>query len=371
MHKKPKIRLNVWDYLCEYSEMRDDILAAVDRVFSSGQLILGEHVANFEREFAAYIGTAGGVGVNSGTDALHLGLVACDIGPGDDVITVPNTAVPTVSAIVTAGARPVFIDVNPDDYLIDVDQIADAITPSSKAIIPVHLYGQCADMDPLMNIAGQHELFVLEDCAQSAGARYKGRQSGSLANASAFSFYPTKLLSAYGDGGWIGSDDESYLALVRSLRMYGMEGSYYSERHGFNSRLDEVQAAILSIKLVKLETWIDRRREIAAYYTRELAATGLKVPSENAHNRHAYYVYVVEHPDRDAVMRRLTKFGINCNVSYPYPIHTMRGYSNLNYREGQFPVAEEKAKRIFSLPMHPHLTDEDTERIVDAVKEVV
>ena len=363
--------INVWDYLREYDELRDEILAAVDRVFGSGRLILGQEGVRFEGEMAGYLGVADGVGVNSGTDAIYIALASLGVKAGDEVITVPNTAVPTVSAIRTIGATPVFVDVRDDDFLMDVDQVEAAITPRTTAIVPVHLYGQCVDLDPLMAIAGRHGLKVMEDCAQSQGALYRNRRSGSVGHASAFSFYPTKVLGAYGDGGMVMSADEAVIKLARSLRFYGMETQYYSERHGYNSRLDEVQAAILSLKLPRIEGWIERRRQIAARYDQGLGGCGLVLPRENEHSRHAYYLYVVEHPtDRDGVLERLAGRGINCNVSYRWPIHTMRGTADLGYREGQFPVAERKAQRIFSLPMYPHLKDEEVDTVIDVLREV-
>ncbi len=364
--------INVWDYLREYDELREEILATVDRVFRSGRLILGQEGIKFEREMAAFLGVAGGVGVNSGTDAIYIALAAIGVKSGDEVITVPNTAVPTVSAIRTLGATPVFVDIRDDDFLIDTVQVEAAITPRTKAIIPVHLYGQCADLDPLMALAEKYGLKVMEDCAQAQGALYKNHQAGSVGHASAFSFYPTKVLGAYGDGGMVLSNDEAAIKLAKSLRFYGMETQYYSERHGYNSRLDEVQAAILSLKLPRIEGWIERRRAIAARYNQALAGTGLALPRENAHSRHTYYVYVVEHPsDRDGVLERLAKRDINCNVSYRWPVHTMRGTADLGYREGQFPVTERKARRIFSLPMYPHLKDEEVETVIDVLKDVV
>ena len=364
--------INVWDYLREYDELRDEILGAVDRVFRSGRLVLGQEGVKFEREMAAYLGVTGGVGVNSGTDAIYIALAALGVKAGDEVITVPNTAVPTVSAIRTLGATPVFVDVRDDDFLMDVEQVEAAITPRTAAIIPVHLYGQCVDLDPLMAIARRHGLKVMEDCAQSQGALYKNHQSGSVGDASSFSFYPTKVLGAYGDGGMVMSNDEAVVGLARSLRFYGMETQYYSERHGYNSRLDEVQAAILSLKLPRIDGWIERRRAIAARYDRGLAGSGLVLPRESAHNRHTYYVYVVEHPtDRDGVLERLARRDINCNVSYRWPIHIMRGSADLGYREGQFPVAERKAQRIFSLPMYPHLQDEEVDTVIEALRDVI
>src|SRR5437868_1199830 len=358
-----------WDYRREYDELRDEILAAVDRVFKSGQLILGPEGITFERDMAAYVGVSGGVGVNSGTDAIFIALAAAGVAAGDEVITVPNTAVPTVSAIQVLGARPVFVDIRDDDFLMDVSQIEAAITPRTRAIVPVHLYGQCVDLDPLMEIAKRHGLKVIEDCAQSQGALYKNRRSGSIGTAATFSFYPTKTLGGYGDGGMIVSDDEEVISLARSLRFYGMEKTYYAERHGYNSRLDEVQAAILALKLPRTDGWIERRREIAGRYGRGFAGSGLHVPKENDHSRHVYHLYVVEtEDDRDAVLQRIEARGLKCGVHYRWPIHLMRGYEDLGYRPGQFPVAERKAQRIFSLPIYPHLKDDEVDEIVEIVR---
>ena len=358
-----------WDYRREYDELRDEILASVDRVFKSGQLILGQEGASFEQHMAAHVGVTGGVGVNSGTDAIYIALAAAGVGTGDEVITVPNTAVPTVSAIQILCARPVFVDVRDDDFLMDVAQVEAAITPRTKAIVPVHLYGQCVDLDPLMEIAKRHGLKVIEDCAQSQGALYKNRRCGSIGAASTFSFYPTKLLGGYGDGGMMMSDDEALVGLARSLRFYGMEKTYYAERHGYNSRLDEVHAAILALKLPRVDGWIERRRDIAERYRRGLAGSGLALPMENRHSQHVYHLFVVEAPgDRDATLERIEARGLKCGVQYRWPIHLMRGYEDLGYREGQFPVAEKKAKAIFSLPIYPHLKDEEVDEVVEAVR---
>lgn len=358
-----------WDYRREYDELRDEILAAVDDVFKSGQLILGSRDVAFERDMAAYIGVAAGIGVNSGTDAIYIALAAAGVVAGDEVITVPNTAVPTVAAIQVIGARPVFVDVREDDCLMDVAGIEAAITPRTKAIVPVHLYGQCVDLDPLMEIARRHGLVVVEDCAQAQGALYKNRRAGSIGTASTFSFYPTKTLGAYGDGGMVLSDDEALIKLARSLRFYGMESTYYAERHGFNSRLDEVQAAILALKLPRVDGWIARRREIADRYRRGFAGSGLCMPMENSHSRHVYHLFVAETAgDRDALLTRIEARGLKCGVQYRWPIHLMRGYDDLGYRQGQFPIAEKKAQRIFSLPIYPHLADAEVDEVVDVVR---
>jgi aminotransferase EvaB len=361
-----------WDYRREYDELRDEILAAVDRVFKSGKLILGPEGIAFERDMAAYVGVKGGVGVNSGTDAIYIALAAAGVGTGDEVITVPNTAVPTVSAIQVLGARPVFVDVRDDDFLMDVGQIEAAITPRTRAIVAVHLYGQCVDLDPVLEIARRHGLKVIEDCAQSQGALYRNRRCGSIGTAATFSFYPTKLLGGYGDGGMVVSDDEAVVNLARSLRFYGMEQTYYAERHGYNSRLDEVHAAILSLKLPRVDGWINRRRDIADRYRQGFAGSGLRLPKENDYGRHVYHLFVVETSgDRDATLARIEARGLKCGVQYRWPIHVMRGYQDLGYREGQFPVVERKARHIFSLPMYPHLGDDEVDEVIEAVRAVI
>jgi aminotransferase EvaB len=360
----------VWSYDAEYAELRDAILAACDRVFKSGHLILGEEGIRFEKELSSYLGATGGVGVNNGTDAIYIALSALGVKSGDEVITVPNTAVPTVSAITTLGAHPVLVDVN-EHFLMDVAKLEAAITPKTRAIVPVHLYGQCVDMDPLLAIARKHGLVVMEDVAQALGADYRGRKAGAMGDASSHSFYPTKILGGYGDGGMIVSSNAAAIELARSLRFYGMEKTYYSERSGYNSRLDEVQAAILSLKLPLIDGWIARRREIAARYAQAFAGTSLKTPHECDYGRHVFYCYVVEHEDRDGVLERLAKLGVVCNVSYRWPIHIQRGFQWLGYKEGDFPVAEEKARRIFSLPMYPYLSDAEADRVIAAVQESI
>jgi aminotransferase EvaB len=363
--------IRVWDYRKEYEEHRQEILAAVDKVFSSGRLILGQSVKDFETAFMAYCGASSGVGVNSGTDALFIGLKALGIGAGDEVITVSNTAVPTVSAIVAAGATPTFVDVDPDTCLMDVGKLDEALTDRTKCVLPVHLYGQCADMDVINEFAEAHRLKVLDDCAQSVGALNKGRMCGSMSDVAAFSFYPTKILGAYGDGGMIVSNDLDLADQARSLRMYGMTDEYYAEVQGYNSRLDEVQAEILSCKLKYVDQWIDRRRDLAEEYDRRLKDMGLQLPREAKDNRHTYYLYVVGHPRRDQIIEELKKRDIFVNVSYPYPIHTMRAYDYLGYKEGDFPITENLAKTIFSLPMYPTLTDEEQDAVCRALEDIL
>jgi len=358
--------IRVWGYLKEYEQEKDEIYNAVRSVLESGSLILGEQVRQFEEEFAGYCGVRYGVGVNSGTDALFLGLKALGVGQGDEVITVSNTAVPTVSAIVSTGAIPRFVDIDPGTYLMNTGQLEGAINEKTKCILPVHLYGQCVDMDAVSSCAQRHGLKVLEDCAQSHGAVFKGRKAGAMSDLSAFSFYPTKILGGYGDGGMVVTGSEELYGKLRRLRFYGMEKTYYALDHGYNSRLDELHAAILRGKLKYLDRYVARRRELAARYDRLLAGTSLVLPATASGNEHAYYLYVCRHPERDRIIEELKARDIFVNISYPWPIHTMTGYARFGYKEGDFPHTEKAALEIFSLPMYPTLTDEEQDEVVAA-----
>ena len=363
--------IRVWGYLTEYEQEKEEILAAVKNVLESGTLILGDNVKLFEQEFADYCGVRYGVGVNSGTDALFLGLKALGIGEGDEVITVSNTAVPTVSAIVSTGAIPRFVDIDPATYLMNTAQVERAITEKTKCILPVHLYGQCVDMDRVRDLAETHGLKVLEDCAQSHGAVFKEKKAGAMSDAAAFSFYPTKILGGYGDGGMVITDDETLYKKLMRLRFYGMEKTYYAQEHGYNSRLDELHAAILRGKLKYLPRYIDRRKELAKRYNRELADTSLTLPKTMTGNDHAYYLYVCRHPERDRIIEELKKRDILVNISYPWPIHTMTGYQHFGYREGDLPNTEKAAREIFSLPMYPGLTDEEQDKVITALYDIL
>lgn len=357
--------IKVWGYLDEYAEEREDIMRAVAEVMESGQLILGPKVKQFEQEYAHSVGVRHGVGCDNGTNAIVLALRGLGVGEGDEVITVSNTAIPTVSAIVTCGAKPVFVDIDPDTYLMDVSKVEAAITERTKCIMPVHLYGQSVDMDPLLHIARQHNLKVIEDCAQAHGTLYKDRVVGSMGDASATSFYPTKVLGAYGDGGMVLTNSNELDERLRRLRFYGTDGSYYAIEHGYNCRLDELQASILLTKLQHLEQYVARRRQIADLYNKALAGTSLTLPTEAEYGRHSYYLYVVRHPDRDRIMAQLKEHNIHVNISYPWPIHTMPAYRYLGYEEGMLPVTEHAAKEVFSLPMYPSLKDQDVARVCD------
>ncbi|WP_256104209.1 DegT/DnrJ/EryC1/StrS family aminotransferase [Streptomyces sp. ODS05-4] len=368
---------HVWDYLAEYAAEKADILDAVQQVFGSGRLVLGESVRGFEAEFAAYLGASHCVGVDNGTNAVKLALEAVGVGRGDEVITVSNTAAPTVVAIDGTGATPVFVDVRADDHLMDTGLVAAAITPRTKAIVPVHLYGQCVDMAPLERLAARHGLAVVEDCAQAHGARHHGRLAGTMGRAAAFSFYPTKVLGAYGDGGAVVTGDPDTDRALRRLRYYGMEEVYYVEQTpGHNSRLDEVQAEILRRKLGRLDAYVARRREIADRYAEGLADLcgpgGLALPAVSAGNEHVYYVYVVRHPRRDEIITALReRFDIALNISYPWPVHTMRGFAHLGVERGSLPVTEALAEQIFSLPMYPSLSEGLQDKVIAALRDTL
>ncbi|MBF6329796.1 DegT/DnrJ/EryC1/StrS family aminotransferase [Nocardia transvalensis] len=362
----------VWDYLQEYETERADILAAVDQVFRSGRLVLGESVQQFEREYAAYHGVRHCVSCDNGTNALVMALRALGIGADDEVITVSNTAAPTVVAIDQVCATAVFVDVHPDTYLMNTEQVAEVITDRTKCLLPVHLYGQCADMAPLMNLAEQHGLAILEDCAQAHGARHHGRPAGSMGTAAAFSFYPTKVLGAYGDGGAVITSDDSLEAALRRLRYYGMTDRYYVvATPGHNSRLDEVQAEILRRKLRRLDDYVAARRSIARRYAEGLGDTDLVLPHVSPGNDHAYYLYVVRHPRREKILQRLRAYDIELNVSYRWPVHTMSGFAHLGYARGALPVTEALANEIFSLPMYPSLPEGIQDKVIHALREVL
>jgi aminotransferase EvaB len=363
--------IKVWNYLDEYEKERDEIYAAIERVLKSGYLILGDYVKKFEEEFSRYCGVNYGVGVNSGTDALFLSLKALNIGPGDEVITVSNTAVPTVSAIVSAGAIPRFVDIDSETLLMKTDDLEKVINQKTKCLLPVHLFGQCVNMDDIKEIASKYRLKIIEDCAQSHGGSFKGKKAGSMSDIAAFSFYPTKNLGGYGDGGMVITNNEQIRDKLRRLRFYGMEKSYYSLEHGYNSRLDELHASILLVKLKYLDEYILKRKNIANTYDQALKNTSLILPKTMEGNKHSHYLYVCRHKKRDLIIEELKKRNIFLNISYPWPIHLMAGYKFLGYKEGDLPVTEQAAKEVFSLPMYPLLTNEDLETVIKTLSEIL
>jgi dTDP-4-amino-4,6-dideoxygalactose transaminase len=352
----------------QYLSIKDEILAAVADVFESTQFVLGKEVVAFEQEFAGICGTAHAIAVNSGTSALHLALLAAGVGPGDEVITVPCTFVATVAAIGYTGAKPVFVDVDPVTYTMDPALIEAAITPKTKAILPVHLYGHPADMDPILAIARKHGLTVIEDAAQAHAAEYKGRRCGSIGDLGCFSFYPGKNLGAYGEGGLVTTSNPDYLRTIRMLRDWGAEKKNQHVLKGFNYRMEGVQGAILRVKLRYLEAWTESRRSHAAAYNRLLAGSGLVLPTETPGNRHVYHVYAVLSAQRQQVIDSLTAQGVQTGIHYPYPVHLLPAYADLGYTAGDFPVSERVAAQELSLPMFPELTNSQIETVAQALQ---
>jgi dTDP-4-amino-4,6-dideoxygalactose transaminase len=355
------------DLKAQYNSIKEEVNTAVLKVLESTQFILGDEVAAFEREFAAYSGAAEGVALNTGTSALHLAFLAAGIGPGDEVITTPHTFVATVAAIVYTGATPVFVDIDPVSFTIDVTQIESAITSKTKAIAPVHLYGQPADMDPIMEIAQHHNLVVIEDAAQAHRSEYKGRRVGSIGDIGCFSFYPGKNLGAYGEGGMAVTNNPDYAKTMRMYRDWGQEGRYNHVLKGYNYRMDGIQGAILRVKLRYLDQWTEARRSHAASYDRLLADTGLKTPTAMPYSHHVYHVYAVRTAQRADLQQKLQNQGIQTGIHYPIPVHLQKAYSDLGYKPGDFPKSEKAASEVLSLPMYPELSEAQVETVASAV----
>jgi dTDP-3-amino-3,4,6-trideoxy-alpha-D-glucose transaminase len=350
----------------QYVSIQPEIDSAVARVLASGQFILGSEVTAFEREFAEFCSVDHAVGVDSGTSAVQLALLACGVGTGDEVITVSHTAVATVAAIELTGAKPVLVDIDPSSYTLDPAMLETALTSRTRAVIPVHLYGCSADMNPILAFAREHQLFIIEDCAQAHGARYHSKTVGGWGNLSAFSFYPTKNLGAYGDGGAVLTNDPALAERVRLLRQYGWRGDRVSEQKGMNARLDEMQAAILRVKLRHLDAWNNRRRELAALYKTRLADSELALPSEPPETCHVYHQFVIRHPKREALRTFLSARGIHTQVHYPIPIHLQPAYRELA-PNALLPFTEAAANEILSLPIHPEMTDADVENVCQSI----
>lgn len=361
-------RVPLVDLQAQYRSIKADIDAAVERVLDSGQCALGPAVSSFERAFAAYCGAAEAVGVNSGTSALHLALLAAGVSPGDEVITVPFTFVATVAAIECAGAKPVFVDVDDTYCTMDPARLEAAVTPRTRAIVPVHLYGQPADMDPILEIAGRRGIAVVEDACQAHGADYRGRRCGSMGTLGCFSFYPTKNLGACGEGGAVVTSDPGLAARVRLLRSWGEQTRYTHAVRGFNYRMDGLQGAVLEVKLRHLERWTEARRAHAASYARCLSDTAVAVPRARDGVRHVFHVYAVRAARRDALQARLADAGVQTAVHYPVPVHLQPAYRDLGYRRGDFPVAERLAAEVLSLPMFPELTERQIEIVADVIR---
>lgn len=360
-------KIPVFDYLAQYKSLQTEIQAAIEGVLESGQLVLGPQGKLFESAFSEYLGgDLGTVGVNSGTDALSVILMAMGIGPGDEVITVANTAVPTVSAIRMAGATPVFCDVNLDTALMALESLPQLVTDRTRAVIAVHLFGNMVNIPQLRSMLDRKNIQIIEDCAQCHGATLNGAMAGTLGDASAFSFYPTKNLGAYGDAGLAASSDASLVSKMKSIRMYGFEETGYAEREGINTRLDELQAAVLNVKLPHLKGAVDRRRAIATRYSAGLSDKAVRVVAAEG-VLHAHHLYVVRIKERESVRTELSAQGIATGIHYPHPIHLMRGYGFLGYLPGALPNTERLAGEILSLPMYPELTDAEVDRVIDVL----
>ena len=368
----------VLDLKAQYQRLRQVIDDAIRGVLESGQFVLGPNVRALEEELAAFLGVGRAVGLASGTDALHLAIRACGIGPGDFVLTSPFTFVATATAISYAGAQPVFADIHPGTFTLDPDRAAEYLAGRGpgpkpegrvKAILPVHLYGLPADMDALLALARPHRLLVVEDAAQAIGAAYRGRPVGGLGDVGCFSFYPTKNLGAFGDGGLATTQDPALDERIRRLRAYGGRDRYLHEELGFNSRLDEIQAAVLRVKFRFLAEWNARRRAIAARYRDGLASLGIGLPVEVPGCVHVYHQFTIRVPDRDGVQQRMADLGVRTTVYYPVPLHLQPMHRDLGYRVGDFPEAERAAREVLCLPIYPELTDAQVDEVVEACRQ--
>jgi dTDP-4-amino-4,6-dideoxygalactose transaminase len=359
------------DLKAQYKCIEHEVLAAIRGVLDSTQFTLGPEVAAFEEEFAAYCGTQFGIGVNSGSSALHLALLASGVGPGDEVITVSCTFAATVAAIDYTGARPVFVDVGADTLNMDPQRVEAAITERTKVILPVHLHGQAADLDPILQVARRRGLLVIEDAAQAHGGRYKGRPVGSLGHMGCFSFYPGKNLGACGEAGIVVTDSDELAKTIRMLRDWGQEMKYHHALKGFNYRMEGIQGAVLRVKLRHLDAWTEARRQSAACYDELLGDCGVTTPTAAPYGRHVYHVYAVRTPMRDALREGLQARQIHTGIHYPIPVHLQQAYRGFGFGAGDLPVTERAASQLLSLPMFPELREEQIREVCDAVREIV
>lgn len=360
----------ILDLSLQTARLLPEIEQVTREIYKSGAFVLGEHGRSLEAEIAQLCGVNYGVGVASGTDALHLVLRACGLGPGDEVITSPFTFISTAEAISYCGATPVFADIDPLTFNIDPASVAERITERTRAILPVHLFGQAADLDPLLDLAGQYGLVVIEDCAQAVGTLYKGRPVGSFGAAGCLSFYPTKNLGAFGDGGMVVTSDESLRTRLHSLRMHGSLERYHHDEIGYCSRLDEIQAAILRIKLPHLADWNRRRAQIADRYDALLAGLPLVTPGRAGYSTHSFHQYTLRSPHRESFIKGLREQEIGVAIYYPIALHLQKAYLSLGYRAGELPASEQAAREVFSLPMFPELSEEQIEQVAEAVRRV-
>lgn len=355
----------------QYLALKNEIDAAVREVFESCQFILGPNVTALEEELPAMCGAGFGISVNSGTDAIVIALAACGVGPGDEVITTPYTFVATTEAVMIVGAKPVYIDIDPNTFNLDPGKIEAAITPKTKAILPVHLYGQCADIEEIERIAVKHGLKLVSDGAQAIGAEHKGKGIGAYGEASTLSFFPTKNLGACGDGGMVLTNDETFAARCKQLRFHGMDKTYSYELVGYCSRLDEVQAAILRVKLRKMREWNEARRANAHYYIEQLSGLPIQLPIPKPENYHIYHQFTLRYPQRGELKAKLTEQGVGCAIYYPSPLHLQPAYASLGYKPGDFPEAERACAEVLSLPVFPELPADDRATVAEAVRKAV
>jgi dTDP-4-amino-4,6-dideoxygalactose transaminase len=358
------------DMVAQYRSIQSEIDEAIRQVLEAGQFILGPNVAALEKEIATYLGVSRGVGVGSGTDALVLAMRALEIGPGDEVIVPSYTFFATAGAVLLVGAKPVCVDVEPQFYTIDVSQISARITSRTKAIIPVHLYGHPADMTAVIELARTHGLKVIEDNAQAFGAEYRGRKTGSMGDVACLSFFPSKNLGGYGDGGMVVTNDDEVAERVRMLRTHGWRKKYFPEMVGYNSRLDELQAAILRVKLRHLDNWNERRRYLATKYAEQFAGTGIGVPFESADARHVYHLYIIQMEERERVQQQLKEQGIPTAIYYPQPLHLATPLAQYGYRTAEFPVSERASQRTLAIPFYPEMSEEQLSTVAAKVKSV-
>lgn len=365
---QPNVAVPFLDLKAQMQSLRDEVLEALAAVTDTSAYILGPHVERFEQAFADYVGASHCVAVNSGTSALHLALLGAGVGPGDEVITVPMTFIATCWSISYVGATPRFVDIDPDTCTMDVAQVRAAITPRTKAILPVHLYGQPADLGPLLEIAREHGIPLVEDAAQAHGAAWEGQAAGSLGLCGCFSFYPGKNLGACGEGGAVTTSDAAIAARMRALRDHAQSQRYHHAEVGYNYRMDGFQGAVLSIKLRHLESWIEARRQAARRYHQLLADLPLKLPVEAPGRRHVWHLYVVRHPERDRLRAALERDGIQTGLHYPIPVHLQQAYASLGYERGAFPVAESVADECLSLPIFPEITEAQQQAVADALR---
>jgi dTDP-4-amino-4,6-dideoxygalactose transaminase len=357
------------DLESQYQSVKPEIDAAVLAVLGSSRYVLGPEVEAFERDFAAAHGVAEAVAVNTGTSALHVALLAAGVGPGDEVITAPMTFVATAAAISYTGAKPVFVDVDPETFTMDPAQVEAKISSRTKAIMPVHLYGQAADLDPLLAIAEARGLTLVEDAAQAHLAEYRGRRVGGIGHVAGFSFYPGKNLGAYGEGGLATTNDPGLAHKMRLLRDWAQEQRYHHKMIAFNYRMDAIQGAVLRVKMAHLEGWTEARRRLAARYQRALADLPIRVAGEGPGRRHVYHVFSVFHPDRDRLQDFLHVRGVQTGKHYPVPLHLQECYADLRHSAGDFPVSEQVGDEQLSLPLHPDMTDADVDQVVEAIGE--